>query len=267
MALAAVTRERVAAAAMRLGADGWRFTGRQLYYEVCRDVELPRTRIAPGEVGFGAVLVLVGVITGQHIALFILGGLGVLLIALGAVTHLAERRPEPDARVLAMSFFAFSGEHLDGQSYEGLVREGAAPQTNTTGATVLLCDRAETAALVRANATRIDAPLVITDRASLDNVDDAARMVVLHDCDPAGCALVVELQDRGVELVDAGLNPRDVIGHRAQLIEGAPARLPRDLSAHLSAEEVEWLISGRRLELATLTPEATISRVRAVLSR
>src|ERR1035438_10401837 len=50
-------------------------------------------------------------------------------------------------------------------------------------------------------------------------------------------------------------------GRRLQLIEGAPARLPRDLSGHLDTAEMDWLRSGTRLECAVETPEQLAQRV------
>jgi hypothetical protein len=104
---------------------------------------------------------------------------------------------------------------------------------------------------------------------TLDNAPEQAgdrRVVVVHDCDPAGCAMAADLRERGVDVSDAGINPRELAGKRIQLIEGAPARLPRDLSAHLTVEELDWLRGGRRVELATQTPEQLVVRVRAALT-
>ncbi len=50
-----------------------------------------------------------------------------------------------------------------------------------------------------------------------------------------------------------------------QVIEGAPARLPRDLTPLLSADEVSWLASGRRVELAALTPARLLGLLKDAL--
>jgi hypothetical protein len=93
------------------------------------------------------------------------------------------------------------------------------------------------------------------------------RVVVLHDASPRGLALVQDLRDTGVDVVDGGLRPREVDGPTNQVLEGAPARLPRDLSMLLDREEIDWLLSGRRVELATLRPEVAMDRVRAAISQ
>jgi hypothetical protein len=90
---------------------------------------------------------------------------------------------------------------------------------------------------------------------------------VLHDASPRGVALVQDLRDSGVDVVDGGLRPREVAGASHQVIEGAPARLPRDLSMLLDGAEIDWLLSGRRVELATLPPEVALDRVRAAISQ
>lgn len=260
-----ITPERVQAAAERLAGGGWQFTSRQLYYAVCRDIEVPRTRVAPGELGLGILLVMVGAITGQRVAFAILAALGILLLLIGVVTHVAERRPEPESRLLAVSFDTFRADHLEGMSHHGLV--GDQPATAPADATtVVLCDRPETTAMLRANAAQLGVPVRVEDAGALHELTGVTSVVVLHDAAPSGCAMAADARDRGLEVVDAGLNPGDVIGRRLQVIEGAPARLPRDLSSHLPAAELAWLVSGRRLELAALSPEETVLRVRAALA-
>ena len=63
--------------------------------------------------------------------------------------------------------------------------------------------------------------------------------------------------------MDAGSARVTSTARTAQVIEGAPARLPRDLSTLLEPREVDWLLSGRRVEIATLSPEVAMDRVRA----
>lgn len=258
-----ITDERVAAAAGRLHDGGWAFSARQLYYAVCADAEVPRVRVASGEIGLGLVLVLVGVIIGQRIVLFVVGGIGLLLVGLGAVTHIAERRPEPLTRVLAISFAEFTQGFLgQGRTYDGMV-DIHAPAASEE-ATLIVCDRDDTAAVLAANRERIGEVAICTASGRPDNLR-GRRVVCVHDCDPAGCGLVADLVDAGAEVVDAGINPREIAGRRVQLLEGAPARLPRDLTGRLEEPEIDWLRSGRRLEIATEPPEALVTRVRGAL--
>jgi hypothetical protein len=259
-----ITDERVQAAAARLHGDGWSYSARQLYYAVCSDVETAPTRIASGEVGLGVLLILVGAITGQHIVLAALGSVGLLLLIVGVVTHVQERRPLPMTRLLAISFADFEGRFLDGNHrFEGLIGLSNT-QVGADVASLVVCDRTETAAIVRANRERIGAVTALTV-AQLPSNLNGTRIVTLHDCDPAGCALPADLREQGADVADAGINPVELSGRRLQVLEGAPARLPRDLSDHLDETQLDWLRSGRRLECATETPEQLAQRVQSAL--
>jgi hypothetical protein len=259
-----VTEERVAAAGARLRAGGWWYTPRQLYYAVCAEVETPPVKIASGIVGLGMVLILVGIIIANRTVLIAMGSVGAVLVALGVVTHLLERRPPPLSRLLALSFAEFEDRFLTGREHEGLVRDRPPNQAGAAVAPMVVCDRAATAAMLRANAPHLGDVAVVTAGEEPARVG-GTRLVVLHDCDPAGCALAADLRDRGADVVDAGINPAEVLGRRVQVLEGAPARLPRDLAAHLTVEEIDWLRGGRRVEVATETPEQLVARVRAAL--
>jgi hypothetical protein len=260
--------DRVAAAAARLREGGWRFSQRQLYYSACADAELAPPRFAAGEVGLGVLLILVGLIVSQHVVLIVLGGLGLVLVVTGAVTHVQERRPPSTARTLALSFADFERRFLAGaRGWDGLIAATEQPGgSEPSPATVplVVCDRVETAAVLVANLAHLGEVAVVARGHEPDEVR-GLRLVVLHDCDPAGCGLVAELSDRGADVVDAGIVPGELAGRRLQIVEGAPARMPRDLSAHLDPTEIDWLSSGRRLECATETPEQLVQRVRAAL--
>jgi hypothetical protein len=260
-----ITDERVAAAASKLHQGGWSYSARQLYYAACAEAETGPIRVASGEVGLGVLLILVGAITGQRILLEVLGIIGLVLVVVGAVTRVQERRPLPLVRLLAISPADFERRFLWGEhDYPGLLGPAPASRPATDGALVI-CDRADTAAVLDANRDRIGHIAVFT-AADLGGELSTRRVVVLHDCDPAGCALVAELQDRDADVVDAGINPRELAGRRLQLLEGAPARLPRDLSGHLDDAETDWLRSGRRLECATESPDQLAQRVRVALT-
>jgi hypothetical protein len=88
-----ITDERVAAAASKLHQGGWSYSARQLYYAACAEAETGPIRVASGEVGLGVLLILVGAITGQRILLEVLGIIGLVLVVVGAVTRVQERRP------------------------------------------------------------------------------------------------------------------------------------------------------------------------------
>jgi hypothetical protein len=89
------------------------------------------------------------------------------------------------------------------------------------------------------------------------------RVVALHDADPAGCGMAAALRRAGVvDIIDAGLRP-PASDAGLQVIEGAPARLPPGIETDLTVAEIDWLRSGRRLELATLTPREVVERLLA----
>src|SRR5207253_7501030 len=129
----------------------------------------------------------------------------------------------------------------------------------------IVCDTADSAAAVGANLERAGLVAVsVLHSDSMTSLDGRAA-TALHDASPRGCALVLELHDAGVYVVDAGLRPAWVDTPAFQTLEGAPARLPRDLTPLLGDSEVAWLGSGRRVELAVLPPERLLRLVRAAI--
>jgi|GEM_PF-1984870 len=265
-----VTRSLVEEAGAALAGDGWRYTPRQLYYATCARAETPPSdAVANGEIGLGVLLVLIGLILiGIKVAFVLLVSLGAALVLAGVVGRL--RRPTLTGRLLALSFDEFTSRFGDIE-LPGLIGPGTAPLAPLpTGASTVtvICDTPETATLVAMNlekaalgtATVMAAPEATT--ATL-----AGRAIVLHDASPRGCALVLDLRDAGLAVEDAGLRPSEVDGPTHQVLEGAPARLPRDLSALLRPDELEWLLAGRRVEVATLPPEVVMDRVIAAIRR
>lgn len=136
---------------------------------------------------------------------------------------------------------------------------------------LVVCDRVETAELLAANAGRLRTGTQVADVAALTTQDGGElepalrdrRLVAVHDADPAGCGLPAALRRAGAsDVVDAGLRP-PASDAGLQVIEGAPARMPAGIEADLTPVEVAWLRSGRRLELATLTPREVVELVLA----
>ena len=261
----------MAAAAARLHDGRWHFTGRQLYYAVCIALERPPQRaVATGEMGTGVLLITVGVIFLQVRVVFaVLAALGLLLLLHGSLMRWWNNTP-PRTRPLALSWESFDAQVLapmrsgERDLPAGLLLNdppvGVAPASRA----VVVCDRAETAGLLRANAAvaGIEAAVIVEG----EPLPTADRVVALHDCDPSGCALIARLRAAGAaDAVDAGLQPPVDAGEPLQLIEGAPARLPGELDSLLSDAEQGWLRDGQRLELATLSPEQIALRVRAAL--
>ncbi len=91
-------------------------------------------------------------------------------------------------------------------------------------------------------------------------------LYVLHDASPAGCLLVGELRgllglDPQRELIDLGLNPRDV--RQPQIVLGAPPD-PNQIgqlrtSSTLQEEELAWLAAGQIAPLAGVPPKRLIA--------
>ena len=242
-----------------------RFTLPQLYYAACADAELPPSHAtANGEAGLGVLIMLLGLILiGVRPAGFVLLGAGLLLLLAGLATRV--RRPPPRGRVLPMSFDGFRVRFAE-LPLPGLITDmnGAAPGAATAGV-VVVCDTNLTAAMVEANLQPSGVPQVKVTAGS-EAIADGVSVVCLHDASPSGCAVVAELTARGVTVTDAGLRPRQLAADDLeQVLEGAPARFPRDLSEVLDESEIEWLRSGRRVELATRTPEQVMTLLRDAL--
>jgi hypothetical protein len=253
-----------------LAAGGWRYTQRQLYYATCARAETtPSDTAANGEIGLGVLMILVGLILiGIKVLFALFVTLGVALILAGILGRM--RKPKLTGRLLALSFDEFRSR-FGALELEGLIPPGATPavEAATNAAPITIAtDSPETAAMVAGNAERAELGAVeVVVASDAWKPPPATRVILLHDASPRGCALVQDLRDQGVDVLDGGLRPRDVDGPSQQVIEGAPARLPRDLSALLERPELDWLLSGRRVELATLPPEVAMDRVRAAISR
>jgi hypothetical protein len=109
-----ITPEVLVEEAERLGADGHRYTSRQLYYAVCRAVERPAASITGGLIGLGSILVLLaGALLFIHSV-----PISPVLAALGVATLLAaplnarlehgrERRRALASRPLAAGYDEF----------------------------------------------------------------------------------------------------------------------------------------------------------------
>jgi hypothetical protein len=262
-----VTTSLVEDCAAVLAADGWRYTQRQLYYATMARAETtPSDAAANGEIGLGVLLILVGLILiGIRVLFALFVTLGIALILTGILGRI--RRPRLTGRVLALSFDEFKSR-FEALEPEGLIPADPGPLPNAAAPTTVVTDSAETAAIIAANAAPAELGEVeVVVASDAWRPRPQTRVVALHDASPRGCAMVQDLRESGVNVVDAGLRPRDVDGPSHQVIEGAPARLPRDLSALLERDEIDWLLSGRRVELATLSPEVAMDRVRAAISR
>jgi hypothetical protein len=264
-----VTPLLVEDSAAGLASGGWRYTQRQLYYATCARAETtPSDAASNGEIGLGVLMILVGLIfIGVKVVFALFVTLGVALLLAGILGR--TRRPRLTGRILALSFDDFLTRFGSLQP-EGLIPPDSGSAAADVGAApaMIVTDTRDTAAMIAANAAHAKLPaLHVVVASDGETTAPGTRVVVVHDASPRGCALVQDLRDLGMDVVDGGLRPRDVDGPGHQVIEGAPARLPRDLGAMLEPDEIDWLLSGRRVEMATLSPEVAMDRVTAAISQ
>ena len=262
-----ITPELIERTGEALRAGGWRYTPRQLYYAACAAVETPPARSpANTEMALGVVLILLGLIlVGVRIAFIALVTLGGLLVLAGAAARLM-RRPPPPGRLLAVSFAAFERE-LATASPPALIDVAAWSPAPAAAGVTIVCDTVETAAAIDANRAAAGLGDVAVRAGAGHQALTGVAAVAIHDASPRGCALPLELRDAGADVFDAGLRPAWVDSLSFQTLEGAPARLPRDLSGALTDDEIAWLASGRRVELAVLPPERLMRLVTAALQQ
>lgn len=296
-----ITTELIAAQARHLEDGGHRYTARQLYYASCAAADRPPPSTARSLTGCGVLLILLAaaLLFVHSVALTGgLAGLGVVALAAALLSALMERRRVPGARPLAASYDGFCtgplrrarevrpeafGALLDpdasttsvvasGDPGESATDRGEEPDRSPGPRTVIACDRSEAALLLTANSAHLPpARIVAVDAAAdgsmaLEDLVAGRRVVALHDADPKGCYLPARLRRAGaLQVIDAGLAPPETDAG-LQVIEGPPARLPKGLETDLPTGQVEWLRGGRRMELATLTPEAVLGLVTAALA-
>jgi len=297
--LVPITTEALVEQARRLGEEGHRYTSRQLYYAVCRAVEQPSPSATKGIIGTGALLiVLAGALLWVHTVpiSLILALVGVAVLLLAPLNASTERRREAararDSRALALSYDSFLSGPLQRalqerpDAWTGLIaasppvaggRRARGARRRAGQGLAVAGDRAETVSLLAANRERLPTDAQVIDGSALTGVSPSTeggasralaelrhrRVIVVHDADPTGCALPGALRRAGAtDVVDAGIPPPGTDAG-LQVIEGAPARLPAGLEADLPAAQAAWLRSGRRLELATLTPKEVMALVLA----
>jgi hypothetical protein len=272
--MAKVNERLVADQAARLGAGGLSYTPRQLYYAVCGAMERPQVTVGTSQAVLGIVLTLVGVILGilATVYLVLLVIVGVVVAAMGLQNRRRERN-RPTTRPLTVGWEEFSGSVVQPRktgsapALQGLLLDDQPLDGQGDAALPLVvCDRRESAALLASlNGTAGFAVRAVPEE-DAGRAVSGRRVYALHDCDPSGCGLPLRLRDAGAaEVVDIGLRPAQIARRHAQVIEGAPAIVPRETAAVLTPDEMVWLAEGRRVELAVLTPQELLEGVRRAL--
>jgi hypothetical protein len=96
------------------------------------------------------------------------------------------------------------------------------------------------------------------------------KVYLLHDCTIAGMGLLQQLQqseewfkDGNVTVIDAGLRPSQVMAAKDMFIQSSTAAqqakyLKSSQFPDLSQSEVDWLVAGTYVELASFTPQQLI---------
>jgi hypothetical protein len=270
----------VVAMAQRLRQGGHAFTARQLYYAVCAEIVEPRRPQGRGLIAFGIIVVACGALVARArslpVVLIMSAGLGAALIIVGGLTVYwdAQRRARPRSLMIPLSFEAFAREHLDpvrerrAQGLDGIIEVATAPAPRRIAkdAVIVVTDSDETTAMLVANAAHLPPGLAVLGETAAQKRVRGRAVVAVHDADPRGCELPARLREAGASAVaDAGITPppSDV---DLPVIEGAPARLPRDLTGELGEVATRWLRSGRRLELASRTPADVCALVTAAVA-
>jgi hypothetical protein len=273
--MAKVNERLVADQAARLGVGGLSYTPRQLYYAVCAALERPQVTVGTSQLAGGILLTVLGVVFGALASVYLIA-----LVVIGAVVTgmgVQSRRREhnrPTSRPLALGYDDFVAgviaprrTGLNAEALPGLLLEtggnGHGADAKPESLPVVVCDHAETAALLEAiNGTAGFAVRALAEADAAQGIR-GRRVFSLHDCDPSGCGLPLRLRDTGAsEVVDIGLRPAQIARRHAQVIEGAPAIVPRETAAVLTPDEMVWLAEGRRVELAVLTPQELLEGVR-----
>lgn len=283
--MAKLNEHLVADQAARLGVGGLSYTPRQLYYAVCAALERPRVTVGSSQAVLGALLTLVGVVFGVLATVYVLPLVIIGLVVAGM--GLQNRRREharPTTRPLAIGYddfvagvivprqngggiFSDAPDTLPGLLLNAADGDGQGEDAKPESLPIVVCDHPETAALLEAiNGTAGFAVRALAE-ADAAQVAKGRRVYSLHDCDPSGCGLPLRLRDMGAaEVVDIGIRPAQIARRHAQVIEGAPAIVPRETAAVLTPDEMVWLAEGRRVELAILTPQELLEGVRRSLA-
>lgn len=272
----------VTACARSLGEDGLPFTDRQLWYAVCARLEGPEVTLGGAQVASGALMIAVGIVAGALATIFVALLVPVGMVVLGTgVQNRRRERNRPRTRALAVGYDEFVRDTLVPLGVRGVALPGLLPGDGLPPAgegpagepgadlPLVVCDRGETAALLDAvAATTQPPPWRACTEAEAAPLLPGARAHAVHDADPRGCALPLRLAGAGAAgVVDCGLRPDDLRVRHVQVIEGAEAVVPAELSAILHADEVVWLAGGKRVELAVLSTRELVDGLHRALTR
>lgn len=260
------------------------FTERQLWYELNRRISRKSLWRAPwGWVAGGSLAG--GVATATLLSVLWPVAVGMCGLGIGAALNARARKNAPAYGKLSQGDFIskylqkWVGAHgpiaklLPPPPRGGGAREQTVPPDVTAYSfdRALVTEDAETAAMLVANNFHFENncailsadgfPFGITDTI-MTMLRRNAQLTVfaVHDASVSGCLLPQTLRgerwfpDTVVRVLDLGLRPRHAQALRLLLARGERTTGPPALRAALTAEEVAWLESGNRAELAVLRP-------------
>ncbi len=249
-------------------------TPKHLYYAACAAVEAPTASIASGQIGLGAMLLVIAVLLPWRIWQIGVAAAGACILLLGVRSRILEGR-RPKGRVLATSFDAFTRDYLagngDGPSREEeLLQPGHWHQVGFHhGCRIIVCDTDEMAALLSGNREFLEGDYIVCREEGLSALEPGLmpdRILVVHDATPDGCSLpgrVRALPSCAASMViDCGLRPNQDLALRLPCYEGAPLQLPDAPPEDVHASEWDWLREGHRAEASALSLFAVKSLLR-----
>lgn len=267
------------------GADGVRYTRRQLYYAVCRALLPPECVIRTSAWMLGAVGAGLLALRGASPGWTGLTGSAVGLSAPRLVHALPfTLKPPLSESAFEQALAAYRARHGDPP---GLLPDappspcapyGREPDLYDYGmALALVCQDSALARMLRANLLHMELACAILSLEEASPLPDtlaamlmrapAPRVLLLHDASPEGLHLVATAEQmldppRGLRLHAPGLRPRHALRMHlfATRRPGAVATLP----ASLNLVERAWLRAGYRAELAALRPAALLRRIRRI---
>lgn len=278
----------ISRAAAGLGADGLRYSERQLYYELCRTLRplplLKRDGLA--WLALGGAVAAVPVWRRPRQAGIRLGA----ALSLGGALALLRALPFTLPPPVSLERFAAALCQLQarGIALTGLLPPPATPLAPPASPELavfglprlLVCTDAALAAMLRANGLPLELGCPVLSLAEASPLPAVTaqmlavaggRVALLHEAGADELALAARLPallalPAGVSWVALGLRPNHVLQMHLFALPAAPPAWAGQLPPELSPRERRWLMAGRRAELAAIAPLRLMRALRRLLN-